>query len=767
MAVALPPDGDNPIGTTARNWILDKVRTATPGVFTYPSSWGPRPFRTIFFPNVNFPYEKEIETATGLNLNFWSGLAVACLCQQMYTVTSTTKKRINIDKVLPKIAASNSQLKPRLINWYAFVAAKAKGDIATALAKFPAEADRKMAKEHYITGLTSLAWINKKLAQDASGNWTNRDWELFHHWIKLKALGATDQEIDETITKATALGLPIPAELSAGQWLNWSNWMTRRVEGSDFSDANGPIFEKAPMRSMTVFLTTYIGEGNSLEFVYEKQPGRIYWKDPLMSCFAPGTKVVMADGLLKDIEKIEKGELVKSVNGDRKVVFKSAPLRKDRDLFQIDQLDFAFTGSHPFIIYQKDSRTRGTFAAADPGQLIAQVPTLSQSGVRSLRSPNPPDLIRYQKEGAIAYTPKEVCVDKEAKPTVLYDLILDMGEDGISEYFVGDEKVQVLVSSEIPRFLEAPEVTHCVLIILEHCASAILKAFASVSDEDFNFKLDRELYALSQYLLPGIGLSLTTAIKEQNEIDLRSNFSKAKTLQKVNGFLNALSADNDLGYHRRTGILLELFSARFAPQFQAAISLGWRSFNLSSLNGGTLLAVSVYSIEIFGTELDFSTDQAEVEIKLSKGKAVYSKVIPVVPESSLDHSFYRVDEVSYFPEWRAEIDPEKITQAAEAWNIDISLQSKIPKKESPLQAHLILPRKIEKGYDSFFFPMYDEKGIAIGSVHLDVRTLNVNGLAEELTQKKKWKKDKEAAFAHLLTEKATKFILDIFEKAVH
>ena len=764
LAAALPPDGANPIGKTARSWLISHTKTSLPGKFLLPKGRSPTPFVYTFFSGTSSPYSADVIRETGLAGSFWSDLSIAALCEQMYNIAPNTGPNILIDEVRAKLSSSFQSMKPKVAFWYAFVATKANSDIKTALASFPDAESKKKAKENYIKGLTSVSWINKKIVQDNTSNWTNRDWELFHHWIKLKALGASQLEIDETITKTISLGLPVPSHLAANNWLSWSNWLVDPIGGNDVSSANEAILKS--IVKWYARIPWFRDEGNSYNFTLKDQPGYIYHKNMLSgSCFSPGTKVVMADGSLKNIEDITKGERIKTRDGSRKVFFKSSPHRNERDLYKIDDLSFSFTESHPFMIYNGGLDGKGTFAATNPDRLIRQLPSLAQYGIRGLTSKKPPTLTELKNGEIIPFNLNKISKDESQQPEVLYDLILEIGEDGVSEYFVGDENIQLLVSSEIPRFLGVPGVTHCVLTVMERCSNYILETLKDVPDNDYVSVLADTLDGISDALFSKIGQSLVETFNTTEKWPSHLNLSKEGSIMKVNQFLNALSTESNLGYDRRIGILLELFVARFVPQFQAAIKLGWRSFDLSSLKGGTILAVSLYSIEVFGKEIGFSPTNAEIKLTLSKENAIYTKTVSVLAASSLDRSYYSVDDINYFSEWRAEINPELIKEGNTAWTINVSLKQKNNEDSNALNGRLILPNNIEEGYRAFTFSVTDSKCNTCGLIRLDARTLNAGGLSEELDARKHWKSKDEIGFAHVLADKTSGFILDYFEDA--
>ncbi|HYP00216.1 MAG TPA: hypothetical protein VER76_08500, partial [Pyrinomonadaceae bacterium] len=459
LAAALPPDGANPLGHGARAVLVNKMKGATPGHDLGVFGQRVKAFKDIFFANYAYnPEEAQVNAYTGLTDAFWSDMAAAALCQQMYHVTSKIRPKILIDKINGNLGAWNANLRGRVARFYAHMARVVDGNIKTALAAFPDEPSRKQAREYYMLGLTSDSWINAKVTQQASGNWTNQDWELFHHWIKLAALGASDQEIDDVITRASAKGLPVPSSLAAGAWRSWSVWFGNNIGYGDVGEATEPILRttSAPVKKYA----TRMAEGYSYAFTANGQPGTAYRETPSGgSCFAPGAKVLMADGTLKNIETVAPGEQVRTPDGTREVLLRAAPLRGARSLYRIGEAAFAFTATHPFIIYDGRPETVGVYTAVNPEALARALPMLAQLGIRPMSADPPPPLVAYAAGTVEPYRPENIRLDPNLKPDSLFDLVLDVDLDGRSEYFVGDETIQLLVSSEVPRYLDVPATT--------------------------------------------------------------------------------------------------------------------------------------------------------------------------------------------------------------------------------------------------------------------------------------------------------------------
>jgi hypothetical protein len=237
LAAALPPDGSNPIGAHTRAVLTLKMYHHLPEIFHDGAYRGYLPSleKNRVWQGKDPPEDVRLfflgQERVHAGKEFWRSFLIAVYADFLYE--NHLYRGIDIDKVKGDLLIYNSKLSGARASWYAVIAGEFDGDIKTALAAIP-EAARPAAREAYISGLTSDAYINLMATRyNASGSWSNRDWDLFHHWIKLKALGASDDEIDRTITEAKDEGLPVPDDLQAAAWRGWSKWLGADLRGSD------------------------------------------------------------------------------------------------------------------------------------------------------------------------------------------------------------------------------------------------------------------------------------------------------------------------------------------------------------------------------------------------------------------------------------------------------------------------------------------------------------------------------------------------------
>lgn len=727
LAAALPPEGVNPVGVVARGVLVLHAKRLTPGNYSQMFGTGPA-FRTIFFPNLGTsPYEGLIGPYTGLDDGFFQAASIALLCRQMGNVTSRLRSQILVPKADEDLRNYSARIRQNSHRYYAEMLKQVDSPIRTALAAFRDEPARVAARGHYLEGITSAAWVNAKETQWTGGFWPDRDWELFNHYAKLTALGCSVAEIDGAITRIVAQGLPVPPELRAGAWHRIAPWFGGDLRGEDVGDANGPILATNCHAYPGAMHPSCISEDNSLEFTARSQPGTVYRHVPSSSCFAPGTRVVMADGALRAIEDVRVGDEVATPTGPRAVILRPQPLRGDRVLERFEGTSFAFAPSHPFVTADGDA----AYAAADPESLARSVPTLGQFGIRPLEGA---ELVRRTGDGKTGpWAAPPLRTVAEERPETLYDLYLAVGGDGRSEYYAGDESVQVLVSSEVPRFAAAPETTAVVLQVLEQAGPAMLGALADVPDESFEDLLTIGLDSMARTMLPVIGKKLTADPRAGAEAETvlvapTSGSVSPKTTAEamaeavaaaVRRFATSL-ASAPQGYDRRMGVLVEQFASRFAPQFQALLALPWRSFDLAEADITDVLALTLYSVELFRPGP--VAKKAEAELTLGYRGLSTTRRLPIRPGSPADRWYYSVDDVAYFPEW------SEPGHDGSLWELRIAIS---PDADGARMT-LPLPRDIAHGFQAFAAPVFDTAGAVVGHAQFDLRLLTLEALATEI-----------------------------------
>jgi len=768
LSAALPGTADNLLGRAARGVLATHFKRCTPGQYSQLIGTGPA-FRDIFFSGVQpSPHEGVIISLTGLDDSFFASVAVAALCQQMGLSTSQLRPQITMQPIANDLGSWNSRLMTGSYRFYAYMAGVADGPISRALAAFPDPARKQLAKEHYLAGLTSETWVNAKKVQEASQQWPDRDWELFHHWIKLTALGADPGEIDRAIKRIIEMGLGIPAAYGPERWRQQSPWFGPGLGSADTAEAVGPITKT---RCHAAGASYYcMADDNSYEFTANSQPGNRYRQLPSSSCFAAGARVVTADGTLRAIERLTPGDLVATPDGPREVLVRTETPRDERILQRFADTGFAFSATHPFVAAPGEPG-RGYYAAADPAGLSRAVPMLAPFGIGPLRADGA-ELVRYTPGGGVPWPVPGVQPDPAVQPDFLYDLVVEIGQDGRSEYYVGDEQTQVLVSSEVPRFGAAPDAAWVLMRILEQVTPVILEALGSVPDESFADLVNVGLTSLSRTLMPAVGPELARGpVRFSGPVELASPVQDARKLAR------ALSLPEG-GTDRRATVVFEQFVAIFAAQVQAALAMGWRTFDLAADDVANLLAVDLYDIELFRPGGPGAP--VAVDLAITRDTVSYTRRIPVAGRPS--RSYLATDGPAYFPEWSPP--PEQATtwpgsrQPAREpallpepgpptppelllWELQIRLAP-----WSDATARLPLPASIAHGYEDFVAPLFDPNGTVVGCARGDTRLLISEAFAAEWRARQAWKPADQGYIAHRLAKLAAQYIADGFAPAI-
>jgi hypothetical protein len=431
---------------------------------------------------------------------------------------------------------------------------------------------------------------------------------------------------------------------------------------------------------------------------------------------------------------------------------------------------FAFSASHPFLVAPSGSAA-AAYAAADPDELARNVPTLSQFGIRPLAGPVPAVLLRHTAGGDVPFPAPAIHEVPGLKPDLLYDLFLEVGPDGRSEYYVGDEDTQLLISSEVPRFSAAPETTAVVVHVLRQAVPAVLEALVDVPDGSFEDLLCVGLDCLATTMMSTIGPLLRVGQDGAPQPALRGLNSAAELAIEVRDFVTSLSAAAKKDDRWRMSAVVEQFTARFGPQFQAVLAMPWRTFDLAGNDVATMLAVTPYSVELFRPGPPAET--AEIEVSLVRGRFRSTRRLRPAPGAPADRWYYSVDAPAYFPEW-AQPGPAVVWRPnAEAmseqedllWQIEIAVQP-----DSGCRMMLPLPRDILDGYQQYRGVITGAHGETVGQALFDVRLLTLEGYAAEIRARNaagKFPSTGLSPLADRLARLAADFVETRFAAAVH
>jgi hypothetical protein len=292
----------------------------------------------------------------------------------------------------------------------------------------------------------------------------------------------------------------------------------------------------------------------------------------------------------------------------------------------------------------------------------------------------------------------------------------------------------------------------------------VLSALHAVPDEEFEPLLAVGLDALARTLMVEIGPELGPSQGPEQErrtgadagagggggADAASALAAA--VRAHAGSLTSAGGD----YDRRAGVLVEAFAAHFATQFQTALALPWRSFQLADAEVATILAVTVSGIQVFRPGP--SVADAEVEVALVRDGVRVLRTLPVQPGAASDRWYYGVDGVAYFPGWSEPGVGERL------WQVEVSVR---PGDAGPLT--LTVPRGIAHGYQAFSVPARGEAGVVVGQAALDVRLLTLKGYIDEVAARDAAAGEGRTAGAPItgrLARLAAQYVQESFAQAV-
>ena len=740
LIVDIPDFNSNPVGSVARNALVNKLKLSTPGRHSepWPQPAGSR-FVDIFFPNTSsVPYEGDVTGQTGLSDGFWSDFAVAVLCQSMYWQTSDIRGQLLIDKINADVGSYNTSLQGKAVQWYSHVLLqdfmKYSGDFGQAI-------------KTYIYQLCTERWVTYKMKQYNDGTWLNPDWEEFHHWAKLSALGASDDEISGVINKLRGLGLRIFPDVDVSTWRNYFVWY--KPDSLDHKDVdadarNGELEEVCTSYSGSSY-PSCMKEENSFEFTADSQPGNKYRQVPSSSCFSPTTKVLMSDGSLKEIRKVAAGEMIQTPSGPRQVLLVATPMRNERPLYGINgQPDFLYTATHPFINFQESSSMEPHFLAVSPLELTHAIPIFSYDGIKKLERGS--CLVGFT-DGSPHKIPILSIEEFPAGPNeeLLYDLILEPDYTGQFEYIVGGKDSLFVVASELSTFKNATR-TELVAgaVILHAISSASDSLFAlhkSTNMYLFREKLTKVAHQLSAYLLP------QTSRQTGSTSGVLSKLSEpAHFIQYVKSKINAFVLSSGT-YNPATGEAYACISARVTHQLACTLQLGYRIIRENT--DVDCMAVSLGDVHITGPLPPGVIPDPVIVMQVDEFPQVKHKV-----EGNSVPFGVRIHHIFYIP----------LQDLRKEYTLKLHIENAMS-QEKVLECctQVVLP--LNHSYRNYRLPLFfsqEEKGF----LHMDIHLLSTANAEAEKIASQSWNADSMYIFAEQLMMDAGEILIKLCQQEV-
>jgi len=737
LAASLPESNGN-VPATAWNVLINRLKGAVPGEHSqaWPKPSGPS-FRKIFFPNYSqINYEDQVSNITNLDNNWWSDFSVATLCQTMYYVTSNLRSQLVLSKIDEVVNEKNNSLWAIAYKWYGYILSQVHLPYQEAIKQAP---DLNQLATTYANHLDSDPWVLAKTTQYNQGNWQNQEWELFNHWIILLQLGQSIEEIDKLINRLKIRGLPIHSSVDAGQWINYVDWPGWRAWincEAMRADASNGILERVCTYYSGSYYPSCMDEENSFEFTAGSQPGEKYRSVPSGSCFTSQTKVLMADGHIKAIAEVKVGEKVRTPKGTATVNIVATPPRAGRKLVCINNLNFGFTETHPWMTYSAMAHQQSPlFAVAQPIALMESVPYFSTWGITHLTANNL-ELAGFSVEKGLNPTKIENLADYliTEQENILYDLIVEMDEDGVSEYIIGDGNHFFIVSSEVPRIKTAPLASFVMTTILMNSWRTLQKIIISSSEEQYPKALFHNLYVTSSNLMAHSLETIQKKDRQATNLNMALlNSPKAALKDLTQSFMDS-SGQNGLQYNQAMGYTFEILIRLFGEEIKGAIALGWRRFANLSEDNAQILAISVHHLDLFGTEAIPQNETLKVSLTLKQGNNTKTQELAHNSRESVDSYYYTFNDVLYFDYGSSHRSETMIPTAI----LEIGFTTDSQKIPLAFAGKIHLPRTLQGGYRKLSVAILNPSQNMVGRLFLDLRLLTSEIMNEELSAKETW-----------------------------
>ena len=213
--------------------------------------------------------------------------------------------------------------------------------------------------QKYGTLLLSRAYRNMKQHQASQGTWQDANLEMFCHFAKLAACGASEDRIKSVYNYLTTtmpmLDGSTHADVQPDKWRSYRGWLSTGY--LDWGDLGAHGLDSS-------FGRTYTGLGTvscvTKCLVGDFLQDNHYWKSSLSSCFGRNTCVVISEaGETRKICDIKPGDTVFSStmvsmksSKSKRVAFVSAPHRQNRKLYSMrSHPGVQFTSTYPILLH--------------------------------------------------------------------------------------------------------------------------------------------------------------------------------------------------------------------------------------------------------------------------------------------------------------------------------------------------------------------------------------------------------------------------------
>lgn len=743
MVLAMP---DFSVGDQVHTIFVNKLAGSTPGQHTEEfSSSGPR-FIDIFFPGWQpVSFEDNVSGSTGLSDDWWSSFAVAVLCQSMDALAQDLRDQLLSDKINGAVSSFNATLNSQAAPFYSLVFSQTFADFSTPFASM----DHPTALAQYQQVL--MDGVNLHALWYSEGLWKNPDWEMFHHYIKLYALGLSLAEIDQFIGQLQNAGLPIPDDMAPGKWYTYSEYLFNKttIDHTDIDSMASDGITRSEYLPGFDGPGTNMNEENSFEFTADGQPGSMYRGSASGSCFSSDTLILMQDRSLKRIDQIQPGERIASPNGPREVAFVTVPLRGERTLYSLNDHTFRFTASHPFL--NGDAAAGKPYLqSVEPAELRKWVPFLAKGGIGQLAPGASVRAIDPKAPEQITAVPVQALHQHDPGDTdvLLYDVVLQPDQSGVFEYFAGDADNLFLVASELPHMFKSPYATRAMIGMLAGALPAIQENFASLDKAAFTDVMRLLKRRASSELVHRSLLALDTAMGE----------TAVNSLPGLNEMVaNVMQAfvTPEKGYNWQAGQAYEILTARLAEEVESVIEVGWRVIPKAE---GARLAISLADLHLDHHHSIPMDEPLHLVVRFeAAGGHVEEKLILSADKREPTPFMRYFDRVLYFD--------TGLAKARAAKRLVFRLYA--GQTDQPLlTATAHLPHRLQPAYRRFSPRVYSQNGQACGHLYFDVRHLSAEEIAQEKARHERWQAAAKESFAQQLGSQMGKELIQLVNMLV-
>jgi hypothetical protein len=455
--------------------------------------------------------------------------------------------------------------------------------------------------------MTSPAFVtnvNTAISQGGDDT-TAATWLLFNLWIALKALGLQYSDVDAVIQDLANLqpvALSIPPQIGPQSWWNggYTSWYNP-ISGSDLAGSfGGPITADMP-ESIYDGTPNYrdVSEPNGYSQSFCYWGGLSWYQPPSSSCFGAGTGVLMADGSVRPIEDVHIGDAVRSDSGTARVLLVESPLRANRPLYRINNLDLYATAGHPFRLAADGGAAH---CAIEPWTLVDTVPTMVFDGVDALASGTRLAGLGRGGPQAIAVGDIERLEAAASDRSCVYDLILERVEGRIASYHVGGPESFLVVDAETSDGSREPMATVAIVKAME---TAIESCRRSNRDDA---RLAETISRID--VSDPIRLARAAAWSAADQPQAQLSMPDPDFFLREGRWLL-----QDGKWDSRASLLGTYLARRFGRMVRRETAMGWRGTHQRSGNGDRLTLV-LHDLIFVGMGGKISGDPLEIEFRL-------------------------------------------------------------------------------------------------------------------------------------------------------